>query len=256
MSQELLDAVTEAALHAADIIAGYYKDGFTVKDKGEDNPVTEADLAANDYLAKALPPLKPDAAWLSEETKDSPSRLDKDWVWIIDPLDGTREFTKGIPEFVVSVALIHKKKAYLGVLVNPITKQVFSGLIGHGAFLNGTPITISSQKELNGAKLVCSRSEMAKGWFDDYQEQGVIPTAVGSVAYKFGLVAAGLADATFTPRPRSEWDIAAGVAIVEAAGGNCSDKLGKSYVFNQEDILVDGVLASNGHLHDELLRLM
>lgn len=256
MSQELLDAVTETALNAADIIAAYYKDGFTVKDKGEDNPVTEADLAANDYLAEALPRLKPDAAWLSEETKDSPSRLDKDWVWIIDPLDGTREFTKGIPEFVVSVALVHKKRAYLGVLVNPVTKQVFTGLVGHGAFLNGTPISVSSQQHLNGAKLVCSRSEMAKGWFDDYQEKGVIPTAVGSVAYKFGLVAAGLADATFTPRPRSEWDIAAGVAIVEAAGGKCSDKSGNAYVFNQENILVDGVLASNGQLHDELLRLM
>ena len=103
---------------------------------------------------------------------------------------------------------------------------------------------------------MCSRSEMAKGWFDEYESQGVTPTAVGSVAYKFGLVAAGLAEATFTPRPRSEWDIAAGVAIVEAAGGRCSDKSGSPYRFNQANILVDGVLASNAHIHDDLLKLM
>lgn len=256
VSKDLLEEVTAATVKAAEIVASYYKDGFTVKDKGEDNPVTEADLATNDFLAEVLPNLKPEAAWLSEETKDSPERLKHEWVWIVDPLDGTREFTKGIPEFVVSVALVHNQKAYLGVLVNPITKQVFSGLIGHGAYLNGKKIEVTEHHELQGAKLVCSRSEMAKGWFDEYEAQGVTPTAVGSVAYKFGLVAAGLAEATFTPRPRSEWDIAAGVAIVEAAGGRCSDKTGSPYRFNQANILVDGVLASNSHIHDDLLKLM
>ena len=256
MSKELLDSVTAVTKQAAEIVASYYKDGFTVKDKGQDNPVTEADLATNDFLAEALPELMPEAAWLSEETKDSPKRLEKEWVWIVDPLDGTREFTKGIPEFVVSVALVRQNKAYLGVLVNPITKQVFSGLVGHGAYLNGQKIEVTGHDQLKGAKLVCSRSEMAKGWFDEYEAQGVTPTAVGSVAYKFGLVAAGLAEATFTPRPRSEWDIAAGVAIVEAAGGRCSDKTGSEYRFNQPNILVDGVLASNAHIHEDLLELM
>lgn len=256
MSLELLEQVTKITQNAAKIISGFYQNEYTVRDKGQDNPVTDADLQTNAFLEAELPKLLPVAAWLSEETKDNPVRLDKEWVWIIDPLDGTREFTKGIPEFVVSVGLVYKGRAHLGVMINPITSQIFSGVVGHGAFLNGKSITVSPHNKIDGAKLVCSRSEMEKGWFDEYQSLGVQPKAVGSVAYKFGLVAAGLADATFTPRPRSEWDIAAGVAIVEAAGGQCSDKTGQPYLFNQENVLVDGVLATNGHIHSDLLRLM
>ena len=97
---------------------------------------------------------------------------------------------------------------------------------------------------------------MKKGWFEAYRPLGIEPQPVGSVAYKFGLVAAGKAEATFTPRPRSEWDIAAGVAIVNAAGGRCTDRIGNPFKFNNKDILVDGILASNGHLHDDLIDLM
>jgi myo-inositol-1(or 4)-monophosphatase len=82
------------------------------------------------------------------------------------------------------------------------------------------------------------------------------PMPVGSVAYKFGLVAAGKAESTFTPRPRSEWDICGGVAIVEAAGGRCSDKTGAPYRFNRPKPLVDGVAVSNGHVHESILEIM
>ena len=99
-----------------------------------------------------------------------------------------------------------------------------------------------------------SSREMKKGWFDDMSD--VVPMPVGSVAYKFGLVAAGRAEATFTPRPRNEWDICAGVALVEAAGGKTSNRLGQAYTFNNADPLVDGVSATNGILHDRILALM
>lgn len=256
MLKQLLPKVEEVTMEAAQLVASMYSDAKIVKMKGDDNPLTEADEAANKLLETKLPLLFPEAAWLSEETEDDAKRLDKDWVWIVDPIDGTREFTLGIPEFVVSVGLCYQGKALLGCMINPATQDVFSGIVGVGATLNGKPIKVADHQGFDGARLICSRSEMKKGWFDQYRELGIEPQPVGSVAYKFGLVAAGQAEATFTPRPRSEWDIAGGVAIVEAAGGRCSDKEGQPFRFNNKNILVDGILASNDQLHDELLSLM
>ena len=255
MLDHALDVAREAALEAGTAIRGFYRDEYTVQDKGEDNPLTDADLAANTILEQRLCGAFPDFGWLSEETADTPDRLGRSHVWIVDPLDGTREFTLGIPEFVVSVGLVIDGSAVLGVLYNPIKDQLFTGLVGTGAWLNGEPIRVTDHAALNGSTVVCSRTEMTKGWFDEFMDV-LTPVPVGSVAYKFGLVAAGQAESTFTPRPRSEWDICGGVAIVEAAGGRCSDKTGAPYRFNCKKPLVDGVAVSNGRIHQSILEIM
>jgi myo-inositol-1(or 4)-monophosphatase len=255
MLEHALNVAREAALEAGAAIRGFYQDEYTVRDKGEDNPVTDADLAADKILETRIRGAFPDHGWLSEETADTPERLTKSHVWIIDPLDGTREFTMGIPEFVVSVGLVVDGQAVLGVLYNPIKEQLFTGIVGKGAHLNGEPITVTPHGVLKGSRVVCSRTEMKKGWFDDFMDV-LTPIPVGSVAYKFGLVAAGQAESTFTPRPRNEWDICAGVAIVEAAGGRCSDRTGAPYVFNRPDPLVNGVAVSNSHVHEAILGIM
>ncbi len=260
MLERALQSALAAAREAGAAVRGYYNDEYTVRDKGQDNPLTDADLASNQILIDRLTTDFPDFGMLSEETVDTPERLDKQAVWIIDPVDGTREFTLGIPEFVVSVGLVVDGIARVGVLYNPIRDQLFAGILPDGgsgrATLNGEPIHVSSHSGLRGARLVCSRSEMKKGWFEPYIAHGVTPEPVGSVAYKFGLVAAGMAEATFTPQPRSEWDIAGGVAIVHAAGGRTSEKTGASYVFNKRKPLVDGILATNGRVHADLRVLM
>ena len=255
MLEQALDVAREAALEAGAAIRGFYQDEYTVRDKGEDNPLTDADLAADRILEKRLRGAFPEFGWLSEETADTPERLAKSHVWIVDPLDGTREFTLGIPEFVVSVGLVIDGEAVLGVLYNPIKEQLFTGIVGQGAWLNGEPITVTAHSGLQGSTVVCSRTEMKKGWFDEFMDV-LTPMPVGSVAYKFGLVAAGKAESTFTPRPRSEWDICGVVAIVEAAGGRCSDKTGAPYRFNRPKPLVDGVAVSNGHVHESILEIM
>ncbi|MDP6946638.1 MAG: 3'(2'),5'-bisphosphate nucleotidase CysQ, partial [Myxococcota bacterium] len=233
MLERAQKVAVDAALEAGRAIRGYYKDEYTVRDKGQDNPLTDADLASDAILADRLQSAFPDFGWLSEETVDTPERLGRENAWIVDPLDGTREFTLGIPEFVVSVGLVVRGKAMVGVLYNPIEDLLFSGLVGKGATLNGEPVSVTGKDVLEGARIVCSRTEMKKGWFDDMSD--VVPMPVGSVAYKFGLVAAGRAEATFTPRPRNEWDICAGVALVEAAGGRTSNRLGQAYTFNNAD---------------------
>jgi myo-inositol-1(or 4)-monophosphatase len=248
--QEAVDAAREAGA----AIRGFYQDSYTFQDKGQDNPLTDADLAADEVLERHLRRTHPDWGWLSEETADDGSRVGKPVAWIVDPLDGTKEFTLGIPEFVVSIALVVEERPLVGVLYNPVKDQLFAGVVGRGATLNGEPIRVSTHRELQGARVVCSRTEMKKGWFDRYTE--VTPLPVGSVAYKFGLVAAGMAETTFTPQPRNEWDIAGGVALVEAAGGRTSNRHRVPYRFNQKDPLVDGVLATNGHLHDAVAEMM
>ena len=255
MLERARDVAREAALEAGAAIRNFYKDEYTVRDKGEDNPLTDADLAADKILERHLRTAFPEFGWLSEETADTPARLEKSHVWIVDPLDGTREFTLGIPEFVVSVGLVIDGRAVVGVLYNPIKEQLFEGIVGQGATLNGEPIHVTDHSDLQGSKVVCSRTEMKKGWFDDFEDV-LTPVPVGSVAYKFGLVAAGMAESTFTPRPRSEWDICGGVAIVEAAGGRCSDRTGAPYIFNRPKPLVDGVAVSNGHIHHAILEVM
>ncbi|MFZ5477899.1 MAG: 3'(2'),5'-bisphosphate nucleotidase CysQ [Myxococcota bacterium] len=251
-----LQVAIDAAKEAGAAVRGYWKDSYTVKEKGEDNPLTDADLASDRILHDRLRHAFPDHGWLSEESKDDPIRLQKRVAWIVDPLDGTKEFTLGIPEFVVSVGLVVEGRAVLGVLYNPIKEELFAGVVGEGATFNGAPCRVSAHGALDGARIVCSRTEMKKGWFDKYLDRiQLLP--VGSVAYKFGLVAAGQAEATFTPQPRNEWDICAGVALVTAAGGRAGDRHGRPYAFNTNPSpLVDGVAATNGAVHEAILGLM
>ena len=253
--QTIHDLAVNAAKEAGEAIRSFYQDEYTIRDKGEDNPLTDADLAANEILEAKLRAALPEAGWLSEESVDDRSRLDCQDCWIVDPLDGTREFTLGVPEFCVSVAFVRGQEAVIGVLYNPIKDELFSGIVGQGAWLNGKPVTATQHGSLDGARVVCSRSEAKKGWFDPWKEQLDL-NPVGSVAYKFGLVAAGKAEATFTPRPRNAWDIAGGVAILHAAGGKASDRLGQPYRFITPTPLKDGVCGTNGCVHSDVLAIM
>ena len=253
--QAIHDLAVEAAKEAGEAIRSFYQDEYTIRDKGEDNPLTDADLAANAILEKRLRSALPEAGWLSEESVDDPRRLACRDCWIVDPLDGTREFTLGVPEFCVSVAFVRDHEAVVGVLYNPIKDELFSGIVGQGAWLNGAAVRVTGHSGLDGARVVCSRSEAKKGWFDSWKEQLDL-RPVGSVAYKFGLVAAGLAEATFTPRPRNAWDVAGGVAILHAAGGQASDRHGQPSRCNPPTPLKDGVCGSNRVIHRKVLAIM
>ncbi len=242
MDEKFLKSVADVVKQAGAIVETIARDGYETNYKSRMDPVTTADLAANDHLKRHLLALLPEAGWLSEETRDSAERLSLRYVWIVDPIDGTKEFVQRVPQYAVSVALSDGGNAILGVVYNPAQDECFTGLVSIGAWLNGTAV----RAERSGAgklTVLGSRSEIRRGEFERFQT-AVDVEPVGSIAYKLALVAAGRANATWSLGPKHEWDIAAGVALINAAGGKVVDPLGREFVFNQKDTLVKGIVAA------------
>lgn len=232
----------EGALEAAGrILRAFAPGAVSYEDKGGGDPVTEADRRVNEVLRELLP--REGEGWLSEETVDDLSRLDKRRVWVVDPLDGTREFVAGIPEWCVSIGLVEDGQAVAGGVFNPQSGELFVGGMGHGVAYNGRAARMSERQTLSGGVVLASRSEVKRGEWERFRDASFDVRPVGSVAYKLALVAAGLADATWTLVPKHEWDVAAGVALVTAAGGAAYSLDGQPPRFNQRRPLLSGLVA-------------
>lgn len=242
----------EAALEAARGVFSRFTPGEVQAEfKAGHDPVTEADRALDAVLRKNL--LRDGEGWLSEESADDPIRLEKEQIWIVDPLDGTREFVEGLPEFCVSIGFIENGKAVAGGIYNPATQESFIGSVDSGVLYNGKPAQASQRRTLSGAVVLASRSEVKRGEWKQFEGAPFQVRAMGSVAYKLALVSAGLADITFTLTPKHEWDVAAGAALVESAGGFVLTLENSSLLCNRRDPLISGLLAGGPHLRDELL---
>ena len=251
-----LEHARAAALEAGDILRRHFRDrGYEVGSKGRDNPVTSADLEADAALREHLSRAFPDYGWLSEETADNAERLSRRRVWIVDPLDGTKEFIKGIPEFVVAIALAEDGVPVLGVTYNPIKRELFWAARGAGCYLDDRPVHVTAAAGLAGSVVLASRSETARGEWNAYKDQ-IVASPIGSVAYKLALVAAGKADGTFTASPKSEWDIASGAALLAEAGGVMTDIHGHPIRFNRKHVKLDGFVAAGPALHAALSKLL
>jgi len=236
---EVLEAEIRKAGHGILEIAAQ---GFEVFTKIGDDPVTVADLAADASLKKGLLAAFPETGWLSEETVDNPARLQKELVWIVDPIDGTREFAAGIPEYAVSVALVQNGNPVVAAVYNPPKDELYTARAGKGAWLNG--VRLSGDRAVSDPPvMLASRSEVKRGeWaqFDDLVQIHIC----GSIAYKLALIAGGEADGTFSLGPKNEWDIAAGVLLVQETGGVATDKTGKAFRFNSPKTLVNGIVGA------------
>jgi myo-inositol-1(or 4)-monophosphatase len=227
-----LARVRHALRAAEDAIHAYTPGDVQYQEKSRPgDPLTAADLAANEALQGHL--LRKDEGWLSEESSDDGTRSECRRVWVVDPLDGTREFVEGVPEWCISVALVEDGEAVVGGILNPATSQLVLGAVGLGVTLNGVPTSVSRRDRLEGARVLASRSEVKRGDWRRYQDEPFTVEPCGSVAYKLGLVAAGLADATWTLTPKHEWDVAAGAALVRAAGGSVIHADGSQPRFNR-----------------------
>ena len=241
-----LKIATKAAQKAGNVILKYYKSKYDIKDKSYHNPVTTADKEADKTIKQILMNDFPNYGWLSEETIDSKERLLKEKVWVVDPLDGTKEFIEGIPNFVVSIGLVKYGVPILGILYNPVTKELFSASKGRGAFLNNKRINCRSKEKTEEMIILNSRSETRHGLWDAYKDKFKLLKPIGSVAYKLGLTAAAKADVFASLRPKNEWDICAGNCIINESGGKLIDLNGNQRKYNLDKTLIEpGLIAGN-----------
>ena len=232
--------ITAALEEAAEVASRYDPAKVEVETKDGGSPLTAADLAVNEVLERVLP--REGEGWLSEETKDDKTRLDCRRTWIVDPIDGTREFVMGLPEWCISIGLIEDGVPVAGGIVNPAAGHTVIGSLEDGVTHNGNKVASLSQP-LDGARVLASRSETERGEWDEWKDAPFSYEPMGSVAYKLALTAAGLCDATWTLVPKNEWDVAGGAALVRAAGGCVVLPNGETTRFNREDPLLPGFMA-------------
>ncbi|HEX2228576.1 MAG TPA: 3'(2'),5'-bisphosphate nucleotidase CysQ [Candidatus Binatia bacterium] len=251
--REELETAERAATRAGSAIMALFKGSYDVQEKSKNNPVTSADLEANRLIRETIRERFPNDAWLSEEDKDSAERLGNSRVWVIDPIDGTKEFIEGVPQFAVSIAFVENGRPKAAVIFNPAQNQMYKAADGFGAFLNDQPIRVTPRQVVDGARLLVSRSEPQRKFqvFADRCEM----KRIGSIAYRLAKVAAGDGDGTLTFRSIFEWDICAGALMVEAAGGKVVDGSGNDLLFNQREPRHRGVVAANAPLSEGLQAL-
>lgn len=225
-----------------------------VDSRDYESPLTQADLAANKIILERLEVFGFDA--LSEESKDDKTRVAKEHVWIIDPLDGTKEFISGNGEFTVNIALCKKGKPLFGVVYAPVKGIMYTGHKDEGSYAERMGererISVSNRKiELIIAKSRSHPSERLQALLQDLSPKGTI-TSGSSI--KGCLVAEGIADLYPRLGPVNEWDICAMHAVVENAGGKMTLLDGKDIVYNNKDTLLQGFVASNSMIHDDIIK--
>ena len=252
---EILERVKNALDEAVGVLSQFVSGGVKADRKPSDRTlVTEADHALNRVLRRSL--LRDHEGWLSEESMDDLERLQKHRVWVVDPLDGTKEFVAGIPEWSISIAMVEGGRAIAGGVCNPATGEIFLGSKATGVTYNGKQARASQKECLDGAMVLASRSEVEHGEWASFQKISLTIQPVGSVAYKLARVAAGLADATWTLIPKNEWDVAAGVALIEAAGGCVQFLPNSTPTFNNKSTLLPGLFACGPLMRDPITSLL
>ena len=244
-SEEMATA-ERAAREAGAVVMSMFKGKFDVQEKSKNNPVTSADLEANRKIRDIIQGKFPADGWLSEEDKDTSRRLGLSRIWVIDPIDGTKEFIEGVPQFAVSIGFVVDGRPKVSVVYNPAEDLFYKAEAGQGATLNDQPIRVTPRNDIDGALLLVSRSEPRRK-FQVFVDRCKIQP-VGSIAFRLAKVGGGDGDGTLTFRSIHEWDICAGVLIVEEAGGTVVDGNGKTVMFNRPDARHKGVVAANATL--------
>lgn len=239
-----LPLLIDAARRAGEIATSFTGPTAPRWDKpGDAGPVTAADLAVDKMLRETLGAARPDYGWLSEESEDDPSRLDKEMVFVVDPIDGTRSFVEGGKTWAHSLAVTQSGRVTAAVVYLPLRDMLYAAAEGAGATLNGAPVRCAPETALSQTNVLAARPAMNR---TNWKEQpGFTRHYRPSLAYRLALVAEGKFDAMITLRRSWEWDIAAGALIVTEAGGAATTRRGAPLIFNQADPRLDGVVAGS-----------
>lgn len=252
-----LDIAIKAAREAGNAILEIYQGDFKTSKKNDDSPITDADLKSNEIIKEVLS--QTEHTILSEEDKDDQSRLSKDVIWIIDPLDGTSDFIDKTGEFTVMIALIKNKKPVLGVIGWPTEKIFFVAQKGSGAFRYSNDewekISVTTLAELSKCRAIGSRHHLSDKEKQFIKKLGIEDfTSIGS-SLKVGKISSGEAEVYITTTDKmKEWDSAASYCIISEAGGKMTDMLGNDITYNNKQVFhQNGILVTNGLIHDKIV---
>lgn len=251
----MLEKAQKVALGAGEILLEKARAGFNIEHKGSIDLVTDADRAAEEYVVRELKKFFPKHSILAEE--GGLTARSEEYVWVIDPLDGTTNFAHRFPHYAVSIALAKKGEIVLGVVYNPVLTECFSAQLGSGAFLNSKQIKVSKEKLVLNSLLatgfpydVATTDQDNMLSFERAMKASQGVRSVGAAALDLCQVACGRLEG-FWERDLQPWDIAAGSLIVSEAGGKVSACEGRVF-----DPFGSEVLASNGLIHAELLEIV
>ena len=250
-----LALLTEAARAAGEVALRYWKNAPKAWDKADASPVTEADLACNDLIMGILRRARPHYGWLSEETPDDTARLETEYQFIIDPIDGTRAFIAGEKHFSHSLAVAHNGEITAAVVYLPVLDKLYTATKEGPALRDGQPIKCSQKSLADAPNILTSKHSLdPEHWRDtppDFQR-----SFRASLAYRLCLVADGSFDGMITLMDAWEWDIAAGSLIAARAGAMVTDKHAKPLRFNDPSAQSAGTFACAPALHSDLMPLL
>lgn len=239
---DLGEAVAGIVREAGQLALARFRTDFARWEKTPGSPVCEVDLEVDRMLRARLSALLPDAGWLSEETADNPDRLKHERIWVVDPIDGTRDYIRGRPGWAVSVALVEHGLPVIGILDAPARDEIWRAAAGRGATLNARAIRASVRTQFAGARVPTDALPKADRDLTTVEKPN-------SIALRMAMVADDRADLVATLRWGNEWDIAAAALIAAEAGGSVTDALGADLLFNKPNPRAFGVITSSTGIH-------
>lgn len=256
---KFLEKILLALTHIETKIMKLYDQEYEISDKGNDSPVTEADILSNTILCETLSEFQ--FPILSEESEDDTGRFDAEYVWVIDPLDGTKDFIQKTGEFSVMIGLLKNNIPYFGVVAQVAAQKIYFAEKGKGAFVviegrEPQSINVSSRQNPQQARFVVSRNHLKDDVVQLAKDLEVENfRKCGSNGIKIGCIAEGKADLFVnTASQMGEWDICGSEIILTEAGGIVTDTKGQSLVYNKKEPRTPfGIVASNGHFHSSLI---
>jgi myo-inositol-1(or 4)-monophosphatase len=255
----LTPAVHDAARQAGAMALAFFRPGektsarLWTKDRG--SPVTEADIAVDDFLKERLSRLLPEAGWLSEETADHPDRLACGLVWIVDPIDGTRAFMGGHRDWSVAIALLVEGHPLLGVVHAPAHGRFYEAAAGAGARVNGSAIRVSPREHIAGAR-VAGPKPLVDSFEARVGERIARLERIPSLALRLARVAEGAVEIGLVSSDSRDWDLAAADLILREAGGRVTDLAGNPLVYNRADPVHGELAAAGAPLHPLVIDAM
>jgi myo-inositol-1(or 4)-monophosphatase len=254
IASDLLPAIRESCIEAGAIALDLFRPGARTAartwSKSGGSPVTEADIGVDTFLRIRLSVLLPEAAWLSEETVDDALRLSRRFVWVVDPIDGTRAYMAGSPDWAVCVALLDEGVPILGIVHAPACEASYTALLGHGAQLNSKAIATSRVERIADARIAGPKPMLdALARLERFEPADKIP----SLALRLARIADGTIDAGLISPDARDWDLAAADLILSEAGGRLSGGDAQPVVYNRETPVHGMLVASGANLAEPLL---